>query len=56
MQSDIYTMDFSSGKTIYIYMCIWGVKEVDWTSVGVDSCAFDTETRTGAGGNVAVRK
>ena len=29
LQSDIYTMDFSSGKTIYIYMCIWGVKEVE---------------------------
>ena len=24
LQGDIYTMDISSGKTIYIYMCIWG--------------------------------
>ena len=29
LQGDIYTMDISSGKTIYIYMCIWGVKEVE---------------------------
>ena len=29
LQGNIYTMDIYSGKTIYIYMCIWGVKEVE---------------------------